>query len=104
MPENDELDELIKLITVDCYGDEGYDAFLQEFVDEVPFPVPATLAGTPVVVSGVDFDGNARRGLVAILDRGEHPATVSLVDIELAKADQAGSRLIAAYRRWLGVT
>lgn len=101
------LDELIELITVDAYGDEGYWAFLQQFVDDWTFPVRATLAGMPVQVTGVDFDGNERRGLVAILERADpnhDPAVVSLIDIEGPEADSATRLLLAAYRRWLGIT
>ena len=101
---DDELDDLIEEITVDAYGDEGYWAFLQAFVDELDFPVQAPLAGMPVQVTGVDFDGNERRGLVALLDRADGPTNVSLIDIELAEVDHAGRRLLAAYRRWLGIT
>lgn len=58
----------------------------------------------PVLITGVDFDGNERRGLVAIIDRSDRPATVSLVEIELAGNDHSGRRLLTAYRRWLGIT
>ena len=37
--------------------------------DEVRFPFTAALVGTSIVVTGVDFDGNERRGIVACVAR-----------------------------------
>lgn len=105
MPSDTGLNELIERITVDAYGDEGYWSFLQAFEDEIEFPIPATLAGIRVTVTGVDFDGNERRGILAIIQRDDHSATVSLLDIEVSTSEhRAASRLLAAYKRWLGIT
>jgi hypothetical protein len=71
MLSDDALNELIEQITVDAYGNEGYWSFLQAFEDGVRFPFPATLAGVPVMVTGVDFDGDERRGLVADIERSD---------------------------------
>ncbi len=76
---DDELDELIEEIIIDAHGDEGYWSFLEAFEDEVSFPVAASLVGMLVVVTAIDFD----------LTTGTDPAV---------------SRLVAAYRRWLGIT
>jgi hypothetical protein len=104
MPSDDELDELIEQISVDAHGDEGYWSFLQAFTDGIQFPIPATLAGIEAVLSGVDFDGNERRGVVAIIQRGDRSATASLLDIEVPASEQTATQLLAAYKRWLGVT
>ena len=37
--------------------------------DEVRFPFTAALLGTSIVVTGVDFDGDERRGIVACVAR-----------------------------------
>jgi hypothetical protein len=102
MSTEDELDALIEQITVDAYGDEGYWAFLQAFTDEVRFPLDATIVGAAVVVTGLDFDGDERRGLVAVVRRDEASATVSLLDLEIAATAPTARQLVAAYRRWLG--
>lgn len=104
MPSDDGLDEFVEQITVDAYGDEGYWSFLQAFEDEIQFPIPAAIAGIPVVVTGLDFDGNEQRGMVAIIERDDHSATVSLLDIEVPASEQTVTQLLAAYKRWLGVT
>lgn len=107
MARDDDLDELIEEITVDAHGDEGYWSFLQAFEDEVSFPFTASLLGMPVVVAGIDFDGDERRGLVATVKRDGSSATISVLDLDLdltAVTDPSVSRLVAAYRRWLGIT
>jgi hypothetical protein len=102
MPSDYELDELIEQITVDAYGDEGYWSFLQAIEDEVRFPFTASLVGAPVVVTGVDFDGDERHGLVAAVEREGSSATISILDLDLAEPEQPATRVVAAYRRWLG--
>lgn len=104
MPPDDGVDELIEQITVDAYGDEGHWCFLQAFEDAIQFPIPATLAGMPVMVTGLDFDGNEQRGMVATLDRDGHSATISLLDLEVSASQQTATQLLAAYKRWLGIT
>lgn len=101
--EDDVLDEMIERITVDAYGDEGYWSFLQAFADEVDFPFAATVVGTPVRVVGVDFDGDERRGLVAVVENEGGRDLVSILDVTLQRPDQHAATLVAAYRRWLGV-
>lgn len=103
MPSDDNLHELIERITVDAYGDEGYWCFLQAIEDETKFPMPATLVGVPVHVTGIDFDGNERRGLIATVERDGHTTTISVLDIELPGSEQATARVTAAYKRSLGI-
>lgn len=67
------------------------------------YPFPATLAGIAVVVTGVDFDGDERRGLVAVIQQGGRTDQVSLLDVEPEEAHDA-ELLLAAYKRWLGVS
>jgi hypothetical protein len=102
---DDNLDELVAEITVDAHGDEGYWSFLQAFEDEVSFPLAALLAGMPVVVTGLDFDGDERRGLGATVEHDGASAAISVLALDLtAGTDPAVSRLVAAYRRWLAIT
>jgi hypothetical protein len=100
-----DLHNLIEQITVDAYGDEGYWAFLQAFDDDVQFPIAATLAGVDVVVTGVDFDGNERRGIVATITRDGGQATaISVIDVAFPATEPRAAQLLAAYTRWLGIT
>ena len=97
------LGELVELITVDAYGDEGYWSFLQVFEDHVSFPFTASLVGAPIVVTAADFDGDERRGLIVTVEREGTKATISLLDLDLAESPAPTGRLVAAYRRWLGI-
>ncbi len=98
-----DLDALVEQVTVDTYGDEGYWSFLQAFSDEVRFPFDASVIGAPVRVTGIDFDGDERRGLVAVVRR-DTTAAVSLLDITIPDSEPDAQLLATAYRRWLGVT
>lgn len=104
MPSDDELNELIEQITVDAYGDEGYWSFLQAIEDDVRVPFTASLLGTPVVVTRIDFDGDDRRGLVATVERDGTAATISILDVDFTARGQPGAHIVAAYRRWLRIT
>lgn len=97
-----DIDELIEQITVDAYGDEGYSSFRQAFDDHIDFPVPGSVVGTGVVVTGIDFD-DTRRGLTATVQRDGHTSTISLLDLDLDDQQVRLTRLTHAYRRWLGL-
>ena len=99
-----DLDSLIEEITVDAYGDEGYWSFLQALTDDAGAPFDGSIAGVAVRVTGFDFDGNERRGIIARTIRDGAEQTVSLLDVTLAdRSAPTAERIIAAYRRWLGI-
>lgn len=99
-----DLDDLIEQITVDAYGDEGYWSFRQAFEDHVTFPAPASVVGTDVTVTDIDFDGDERRGLTATVKRDGRTWTVSLLDLEIPSDQVRFTQLTCAYRRWLGMS
>jgi len=100
-PDHESIESIIERVTVDAYGDEGHVSFLCAFEDEVDYPIPATLAGTAVNLHLVDYDGNQARGLVGSItnDAGQHQVALIELDLEPGHA----RRLLAAYRRWLGL-
>lgn len=68
---SDDIDALIDDVTVDAYGaGEQLWSFRQAFDDTARFPFRATVVGADVTVTGVDFDGDERRGLVALCQAG----------------------------------
>lgn len=69
---------------------------------EVDFPLYATLIGVGVEVRLVDFDGDERRGLVAVIPHGSETHRVSLLDLVLPTGPAL--LLTNAYRRWLGIS
>ena len=98
-----DLDAIVEQITVDAYGDEGYSSFCQAFEDHIRFPVTASVVGTAVAVTEVDFDGNERRGLTAAVEHGGRTWAFSLLDLEASDGPARFVHLLDAYRRWLGV-
>jgi hypothetical protein len=95
-----ELDRLIDEITVDCYDeDEVLTAFENAF-DDAPLPCPGTVIGEDVEVLSV-CASNSRRELLATCQRAGKSHQIALLDVQV-HADPATSRLIAAYRRWVG--
>ena len=99
-PEKEPLDDLIERVTVDAYGDEGHEAFLCAFDDEIAYPVEAQVAGTDADVTKIDYDGNARRGLIAEVEANGDRHRVALLELRIEPNDHFGQR-VAAYRRWL---
>jgi len=100
----DPIDDLIEEIIVDAYGDhEQLWSFRQVFEDEARFPFRGRVVGVEVEVASVDFDGNERRGLIAICRRAGEAQTVSLLDVTLEGPLPLRTRqLFDAYRRWSG--
>jgi hypothetical protein len=101
LSDHETLDEIIERVTVDAYGNEGYSAFAQAFEDEVDFPLDATLAGVAIQFRSVDFDGDERRGLVAVIGRAGGTHRVSLLHLWVPTGPARW--LIHAYKRWLGI-
>jgi hypothetical protein len=98
---NPELDSMIDEITVDCHDEyEQLTAFETAFDEDAGFPCPGTIIGENVEVLSVTANDN-RRELIAACQRGGHRYEVALLDITI-DADSTTSRLLAAYRRWVG--
>jgi hypothetical protein len=97
-----ELDSLIDEITVDCHDEyEQLTGFEAAFDEDGNFPCPGTIAGEEVEILHVG-QGNSRRELIATCQRAGRQYDIALLDIDI-HADPPTSRLLAAYRRWLGV-
>jgi hypothetical protein len=95
-----ELDSLIEEINVDCYNeDEQLTAFENAFY-EADFPCPGTVIGEDVEVLSVSLS-NRRQELIATCQRDGRRHELALLDITV-QADPTTSRLLAAYRRWVG--
>jgi hypothetical protein len=96
-----DLDRLIEEITVDAYDqDEQLMGFENSFDEGADFPCPGTVVGEEVEVLSVSVK-NHRRELIATCKRGGRKYDVALLDTDV-HGDSATSRLIAAYKRWLG--
>jgi hypothetical protein len=98
----DDLERVLDIILVDCYGeDEAYTAFLTVLDEEIALPMTASLLGTPVTMTKLDYQDPAR-GLVARFDGPYGSGDVALADLALP-ADTVAAWLHAAYRHHLGL-
>ncbi len=99
-----DLGELIAEITTDAHGDdEQLWALRQALEDGIERPCDAFIIGEPVSVFAFEYDGNPRRGIVVRCrreDGSEHSVAAS--EVTLAPRSQGG-RILAAYRKWLGL-
>jgi hypothetical protein len=98
---NAELDSLIEEITVDCYDhDEQLQGFENAFEEDATLPCRGLVIGEEVQVLRVGQATN-RHELIATCQHDGHRYEIALLDVEL-DADPDTSRLLAAYRRWIG--
>lgn len=81
---------------------EQLSLLLQAVGSGLTLPADALVAGEPVQVVTVVYDGHPRRGLVAICRRGEESHEVGLADVQFGPGAD-GSRVSALYRSWLGL-
>jgi uncharacterized small protein (DUF1192 family) len=96
-----DLDNLIDEITVDSHDeDEQLMGFEAAFDEDASFPCNGTVIGEEVEILSVTR-GDNRSELIATCQRDGHRYEVALLDIDI-NADATTSRLIAAYRRWIG--
>jgi hypothetical protein len=102
MSSADDLERVLDIILVDCYGeDEEYSAFLTVLDEEIGLPTAASLLGTPVTVTKLDYHDPAR-GLVGRCEGPNGSGDVALADLAFP-ADTVAAWLHAAYRHHLGL-
>lgn len=100
----DDIDRLLDDILIDAYGDsEQLTSFEEGFKQSARLPFPAQIAGTTVEVMKVEYEGEPRRGLTAVCRRDGQTHRVALADLTLGPVTLTTSRLLEAYRRWLGL-
>lgn len=100
----DPIDDLIEEIIVDAYGEhEQLWSFRQVFEDDARFPFRGRVVGVDVEVASVYFDGDERRGLVAVCRREGEVHKVSLLEVTpVGPLPLRTRQLVDAYRRWAG--
>jgi hypothetical protein len=95
-----ELDRLIDDVLVDAYGDgEQLGSFECAFAD-ARLPVAAEVIGRGCSLESVEFAGDERCGLTAVVDVDGQRRRVGLVDVEIVDRSHEAARLLAAYQRW----
>ena len=92
------LEELIKEITVDAYGDdEKFWAFRQAFEDNVALPADGFVIGEPVSVVAIDYDGDERHGLTMKCCRKDGTQYLIAASDVLFPAGSDGANHLAAW-------
>ena len=99
-----EVDALLEEMLVDACGDEEQLTAIAEGIgDALDFPLDVHVVGEPLSLVAVDYDGNARRGIVGRCRREDGTEYgVSLADVELPP-ESAGRLHVEAYCKWLGI-
>lgn len=95
------LSDDIEIILTDAYGEsEQMTAFLTVLEEEIDFPVPATLLGNPVVVTGLDEDAATLE--LRARCKGKHAkGLISFADLKF-RTGTVEAWLHAAYVTYLG--
>ena len=97
---SDELDELIDRATIDAYDEsEQVIGFECMFTEDLTYPIAATVIGVDVDVEAVRQTDD-RRGLIAVVRRGNEQHEIALEDVSFATDAVHADQLHAAYRRW----
>jgi tetratricopeptide (TPR) repeat protein len=104
---NENLEDLDQLITEIRAEAEDEDRQLWGFREVIrgnlKLPSEGWVIGNPVQVVEIDYKGNPRQGLTAIIRRADGSEyTVAAADVSLSSGFP-GARYLAAYRRWLGL-
>jgi hypothetical protein len=98
------LDSTIEQILTQASGDDDvFQAFGQLIKDTVNLPADGFVIGEPIVITAIEYSGNARRGLTAACrreDGSDH--VIALSEVMFPRAF-TGGQAVAAYRRWLGL-
>ncbi len=95
-----ELDELLEEVLADAYGESEQLGAFECVCAEAGLPAVAEAVGLACSLDDVEFDGDERRGLVAIITLDGRRQRLSLLDIVITDEAHDAARLLAAFRRW----
>ena len=107
VPTNEErLRDLLREVTADCHDKEEqfWSIFYALAEDGLDFPLQARALGELVEV--VDLDGGRsglRRGIVALVRKGDREYPVPLADLEFMCLDHDDTEWLDMYRYWMNL-
>ena len=100
----DTLDNIIEQILTQASGDDDvFEAFGQLMKDTIKLPADGFVIGEPVVITAIEYSGNARRGLTAACRREDGTDHVIALSEVMFPRAFTGGQAVAAYRKWLGL-
>ena len=102
--DEEKLRHLLWEATADCHDEEEqfWGVFYTLAEGGLDFPLQARALGEPVEV--VDLEGTRgglRRGIVALVRKGDREYPVSLAELEFVDPDPASAEWLGMYRYWL---
>ena len=100
------LRDLLWEVTADCHDEEEqfWSIFYALAEDGLDFPLQARALGEPVEV--VDLDGarsGLRRGIVALVRKGDREYPVALAELEFEGLDHDDTEWLDMYRYWMNL-
>ncbi len=100
----DKLGSIIEQILTQASGeDDVFQAFGQLMKDNIKLPADGFVIGEPIVITAIEYSGNARRGLTATCHREDgSDHVIALSEVMFPRAF-TGGQAVAAYRKWLGL-
>ena len=107
LPANEErLRDLLWEVTADCHDEEEqfWSIFHALAEDGLDFPLQAKILGELVEV--VDLDGarsGLRRGIVALVRKGDREYPVALAELEFVGLDHDDTEWLDMYRYWMNL-
>lgn len=97
---------LLREATADCHDDDEafWGVFYTLAEQGLSFPLKARALGELVEV--VDLDGansGLRRGIAALVRKGDEEHSIALADLEFVDPDPVSAEWLEVYRYWLGL-
>ncbi len=103
--DKERIRDLFQDATIDCHDeDEQFWGLFYTLAEEgLNFPLKAKAMGD--VVELVDLDGasSVRRGIVALVRKGDKEHPVALAELELVEPDPTSAEWMEVYRYWLAL-
>ena len=104
--DKERLRDLLEEATVDCHDEEEEFTGIFYTLAEggLNLPLEARVLGELVEV--VDMDGassSLRRGIVALVRKGDREYPLALAELEFVDPDPASAEWLEVYRYWLGL-
>lgn len=98
------LEEIVDEFTVEAGDDDDrFGNFLDACRRNMAWPCEAFVIGEPVLLTKLDYEGNWRRGLIAVCRRSDGSEyEIAASEVVVSPAIE-GARYLAAYRKWMGV-
>jgi len=104
--DKERLRDLLWEATADCHDEEEEFTSIFYTLAEGGLNLPLEAKALGELVEVVDLDGASsglRRGIVALVRKGDREYSVALANLEFVDPDPASAKWLEVYRYWLGL-